>query len=133
MSCASHPPDGCMGLCHLKIITQSRTLRKEYKYKFKSISPVGRNVYYYITWDDGDIEDWFGPFSSGEEVTVSHSWSFPGWYIIRARARDTEYLWGPWAELEVTMPRDKPTTYSLLQRWIARYPLLNRLLTLIIK
>jgi len=103
----------------------------EYDYKFKSTSPVGRNLYYYITWGDGSKKDWFGPFGSGEEVTVSHAWTNQGTYTIRTRAKDTENMWGPWGELQVTMPRDKSISNSLLLRFLERYSLLNRLLSLI--
>jgi len=108
-------------------------IETEYEYKFKSTSPLGRDVYYYIEWGDGSKKDWFGPFNSGEEVTVSHSWSEQGTYTIKARAKDTENLWGPWGELMVTMPRDKSISNSLLLKFLERYPLLNILLTLIIK
>ena len=86
----------------------------DYEYTFKSISPLGRDVYYYIEWGDGKFKDWFGPYASGEEVTASHKWSEEGTFTIRARAKDTDNLWGPWGELEVTIPRDKAINTPLL-------------------
>jgi outer membrane protein assembly factor BamB len=84
----------------------------EYEYTFKSISPLGRNVYYYIDWGDNTINDWFGPYDSGETVTVSHTWSSRGTYMISARAKDTDNLWGPWGTLFVTMPLDLQISQS---------------------
>ena len=30
----------------------------------------GNDVYYYVDWDDGTYDDWFGPYPSDEEVTI---------------------------------------------------------------
>jgi len=109
----------------------SGIIGKEYEYTLKSTSILGRNIYYYIEWGDGTIKDWFGPYSSGEEVKVSHSWSSPGTYTIKARAKDTDNLWGPWGELTVTMPKDKAVNYnSLLQKLFEQFPYLERLFNL---
>ena len=101
----------------------------EYEYTFKSTSPINRDVYYYIEWGDGDwtITDWIGPYDSGEVVKVSHTWSGQGTYTIRARAKDSDNLWGPWGELTVTMPRDKIATNTLLLKLLERFPLLQQI------
>ena len=104
------------------------TIETEYEYTFESTSPLERYVYYYINWGDNSKKDWFGPFDSGEKVTVSHTWSKQGIYTIRARAKDTENLLGSWGELIVTMPRDKSISISPLFRFLERYPLLQTLL-----
>ena len=101
---------------------------REYEYSFKSISPLGRDVYYYINWGDNTVKDWFGSFSSGEEVKVSHSYSEQGTYKIKARAKDTDNLWGPWGELQVNMPREKALLSSLICRILENFPFLNLLL-----
>jgi hypothetical protein len=61
-----------------------------YEFSFVSTHPEGGNIYYYIDWDDGTFEEWIGPYLSGENVTVGHSWDTPGTYYIRAKAKDTE-------------------------------------------
>ncbi|KYK26203.1 hypothetical protein AYK20_03925 [Thermoplasmatales archaeon SG8-52-1] len=58
----------------------------------------GNVVYYYIEWDDGTFDDWFGPYPSGEEVAATHSWDSDGDYKIRARAKDTFDSIGDWSE-----------------------------------
>ncbi len=94
----------------------------EYEYTFKSTSPLSNDLYYRIEWDDGTTEEWIGPYESGEEVTTSHTWSVRGTYTIQARAKDTENLWGPWGELEVTMPKNKIATNSLLLKLLETFP-----------
>jgi outer membrane protein assembly factor BamB len=106
--------------------------RRSYEYTFKSTSPLGRGVFYYIDWGDNTVEDWFGPYSSGEELKVSHSWSKRGTYIINARAKDSENLWGPWGKLKVTTPKSKVVNFnSLLLKLVEKFPLLEQLLYLI--
>jgi len=104
---------------------------KEYQYTFKSISPLGRDIYYYINWGDNTVKDWFGPFSSGEEIKVNHTYTKQGTYTIKSRAKDTNNLWGPWGELKVTMPRNKSTYNSLFLQFLEKFPLLTRLLPLL--
>ena len=109
----------------------SGTAEKEYEYKFKSTSPFGRDIYYYIEWGDGSIMDFFGPFDSGEEVVVNHTYLNKGTYTIKACARDTENLRGPWGELKVTMPRNKAMSNSLFYNFLERFPLFTRLVSLL--
>jgi len=99
----------------------------EYEYTFKSTSPLGNDVYYLIFWGDTSVEKWIGPFGSGEEVGVNHSWEKWGKYTIKARAKDTDNLWGSWGELKVTMPRNKAVLCPLLFRLLDRLPLLKQL------
>ena len=63
-------------------------------------------------------------FDTLDGVQSTHYWV--------ARAKDTDNLWGPWAVLQVTMPRNKATTYPLFLRFLERFPLLDRFLTLFV-
>jgi outer membrane protein assembly factor BamB len=75
-----------------------------YDYTFTSTSPLGRNLYYYISWGDNTVENWIGPYASGETATVNHTYSRRGTYTISSRAKDTDNLWGLWGTMSVTMP-----------------------------
>jgi outer membrane protein assembly factor BamB len=81
--------------------------KKSYDYNFKSTSPLGNDVYYYVDWNDGDWrrDCWVGPYGSGEEAVISHTWSYPGTYTIRTRCKDTDNLWSDWSEKSVSIPR----------------------------
>ncbi|MCK5260543.1 MAG: PQQ-binding-like beta-propeller repeat protein [Thermoplasmatales archaeon] len=109
-------------------------VRRSYDYTFMSTDPNGDDVYYYIEWGDGAVEDWLGPYSSGEEITLSHTWNEKGTYTIRARAKDTYNLWGPWGELEVTMPMNQQSQnwwfLQFLQNHPRMFPILRQLLGL---
>ena len=85
-------------------------------------------MYYYIDWGDEVFSGWQGPYASGEEVVLGHSWRESGAYSIIVRVKDTDNLWGPWGTLDVSMPRDKSTSNMLLQRILERFPLIQKLL-----
>lgn len=77
----------------------------DYDFTFSSVDPTGEDVYYYIEWGDGDIEEWIGPYNSGEDVIKTHSWSEKGAFFIRAKAKDVNDEESAWASLEITMPK----------------------------
>ena len=104
----------------------------EYEYAFVTTDPNWDNVYYNIEWGDGKVEDWIGPYGSGEEIFLNHTWNEEGTYTIRARAKDTNNLWGPWGELEVTMPKNQQSQnwwfLQFLQNHPRMFPMLRQLL-----
>jgi hypothetical protein len=84
----------------------------EYEYTFTLTDPEGDEIEFLIDWDDGTKEKWRGPYSSGEKVTVSHTWDEDDRYDVRAKTRDS---WddGPWSEPYVVkignQPPEQPT------------------------
>jgi len=106
----------------------------EYDYTFVTTDPNEDEVYYYIEWGDGNIEEWIGPYDSDEEVTLSYSWDEKGTYITRVKAKDTDDLQSDWATLEVSMPKNKPyintPLLNFLQNHPHLFPLLRQLLEL---
>ncbi|EMR74656.1 PKD domain protein [Thermoplasmatales archaeon SCGC AB-540-F20] len=97
-------------------------------YTFKSTDPDGDNVSYYIDWNDGDFEDWFGPHESGEEVVVNHTWSAEGVYTVRAKAKDIYGAESDWGTLEVTIPKNKQSHNIWFLHWLERFPILQKIL-----
>jgi len=83
-------------------------VRRSHDYTFTTTDPDDDNIRLYIDWGDGETEEWIGPYSSGEEVTLSHKWDEEGTYEIKAKAKDTLNEESEWTILEVTMPRNKP-------------------------
>lgn len=93
----------------------------EYDYTFVTTDPDGDNVSYYIDWGDDQIEEWIGPYPSGQEVTLSHAWSEEGTYLIQAKAKDVYGVESDWGTLEVNIPRKRVAFASLLQQLLERY------------
>ena len=77
-----------------------------YSYTFVSEDPDGDDVKYFIDWGDDNTE-WTDYYNSGEEVTVSHTWSKEGTYEIKAKAKDIYGAESDWGTLPVTMPVNK--------------------------
>jgi len=105
--------------------------KKVYNFTFNSTSPLGRDVYFYIDWGDHTATNWAGPYASGEEVMINHSWFYKRTFTINARAKDTENLWGPCSTFEIKISNSKTTFNSLLFRFLERFPILERLLFLL--
>jgi len=102
-----------------------------YTYTFNSVDPDGDSVFYYIKWDDGNVEIWDGPHDSGTDLEISHTYTKEGTFTIEAKAKDIEGLESDWAELTVTMPRDK-ALYSILLKLLQNYPWIYQLLALLL-
>jgi len=95
---------------------------EEYEYTFVSTDPENQDVRYYIEWGDGETEEWIGPYSSGQEISVSHTWDEEDTYTIRAKAKDTLDVESQWGTLEVTMPVNQQYQYPLFHWFLERFP-----------
>jgi len=61
-----------------------------YSYIVSTTDPDGDDVFYCFNWSDGSGEVCLGPFPSGQEVTVSHTWNTVGTYTIEVKAHDPQ-------------------------------------------
>lgn len=59
--------------------------------------PEGENVYYMINWGDNTTSGWLGPYASGVEINVVHSYGAPGSYAIKAKAKDAKGNESSWS------------------------------------
>ncbi len=90
-------------------------IKARYEYTFKSIDPDGDDIYYFVDWGDNTTSGWLGPYKSGEEVILIHSFSSQGTYAIKAKAKDIFDDESSWETLVVSMPYDMPI-YRFLER-----------------
>jgi PKD repeat protein len=51
-----------------------------------------------IDWDDGSPMNWIGPYPSGENATVSHTFTSAATYYIKAKANDSDGDESQWSE-----------------------------------
>ncbi len=80
---------------------------KEYEYTAISTDPEGDQIFYLFDWGDITDSGWIGPFNSGQEITVSHSWSAVGNYSIKVRAKDVNGSISYWSEpypVQIVLP-----------------------------
>ncbi len=105
-----------------------------YTYTFNSADLDGDDVYYYILWDDGYVENWDGPHASGADFEIDHTYAKEGTFTIEAKARDTLGDESGVETLEVTMPRNKAFNFNfnlldwLFEQFPNAFPILQQLL-----
>jgi outer membrane protein assembly factor BamB len=79
----------------------------EYNYSFLSTDADNNEIYYYINWGDGNIEQWIGPYYSAQQIILNHSWMQKGTYIVKVKAKDIYSVESQWSELLVKIPRTR--------------------------
>jgi hypothetical protein len=111
---------------------------REYLYKFLTTDPDGNDVYYHIDWGDGNIEEWLGPYDSGEIVPITHTWEEKGIYTIKVKAKDVYDLESGLGTFTVNLPRtktvDRPFIQLLknfLENFQNSFPIIQKLLTVL--
>jgi len=80
---------------------------KEYQYIISTNDPEEDDIFYYINWSDGSETQYIGPYSSGEEVTLSHTWLEEKTFTIQVIAWDVFQAESDMATFEVSMPKVK--------------------------
>ena len=79
-----------------------------YEYSSSTTDPEGDDIYYLFDWGDGSNTGWMGPYTSGEIVTASHSWSRKGMFKVKVKAKDADNHESSWSDpLSVSIPRNK--------------------------
>jgi parallel beta-helix repeat protein len=104
---------------------------EEYEYKFLVIDPDKDDIFIYIDWGGNINTGWLGPYKSGMELNLGHTWSKKGSYLITARAKDKNGLLGFENSLKISIPKSNIINNSLFFRLIEQFPILVRLLFLI--
>ena len=100
---------------------------EELEFTFTATDPDGDDIEYYIDWDDGYLDEWIGPYKSGEEIKKIHIWEQQGTYIVKAKVRDIYGEESNWGAFQVTI--EKRSKIFLREFYFLR-PNLQRLYTL---
>ena len=105
---------------------------KQYTYTVSAVDPNDHDIYYYVWWDDGDYEDWIGPYTSGEEVTVKNAWPEVGTFTIQVKAMDFIGDKSEITTLQITVTKGReinnPILFQFLEKIINHFPQLERFL-----
>ncbi len=102
----------------------------EYEWTFVSTDSDGDDVYYRVEWADAcGSHDWVGPYPSGQEITVNHTYGMEGSFVIYAKAVDIYDGESDWSTFEISMPRNKilhnPFLIHLLEWLPNAFPILQ--------
>jgi len=105
----------------------SGTAGVEYEYSTFTTDPNNDQIYYKWDWGNGNMSDWIGPYDSGIEISMIHSWE-KGSYSIKVKARDIYGEESPWSEpLPISMPKIKQFNITPLFQLIKLFPILEKI------
>jgi len=101
-------------------------INEEYTYTASTTDPDGDELYYMFDWGDEAYSEWIGPYSSGETVEASHTWTEKENYEMRVKAKDEHGIQSDWSDsLSVSMPKNKAISNDLaFLRILEDYPFL---------
>jgi len=77
--------------------THTGDIGRETNFTFVTTDPMNTDVYYWVDWGDGTSEEWYGPCTSGEVITLSHTWTTAAAFPITAKAKNTMGSEGGWS------------------------------------
>ena len=76
----------------------------KYEYTVKATDAENQEVDYFIDWGDGNTTGWLGPYDSGEQITVNHTWQTKATFTVKVKAKDIIDAQSEWATLAVNLP-----------------------------
>jgi len=103
-------------------------IKEEQQFTFVASDPEGQKIYYFIDWGDETNTGWIGPYYSGEEININHTWTTRDTFIIKAKVKDPDGAESEWATLEFKTPRFKPNTNMIFRSIIEKLNLFNNFL-----
>jgi len=107
-------------------------VRKKCTFTAVATDPDGDNVSYFFDWGDDKTSCWTDFVPSGTSTTKKHTWYLEDIYTVKVKAQDEYGADSQWTTLEVKItPRTRAKSYLWYQWFIERFPLLERLLSLI--
>jgi hypothetical protein len=94
-----------------------------YDWTFISTDLEGDDITYYVDWgDECGGGEYHGPYPSGQEITLSHTYQTKSTYFINALAIDINGGTSPTSYFEVTMPRNRLLQNSFILKLLERFP-----------
>jgi len=105
----------------------------EYIYTASSTDPNGDNIQYKFKFGNNEETEWLDP-NSGNDRTYSYTFHKEGDFVIKAKAKDSHGAESDWSQIEVSMPRIKPSASSIfINNILLRFLENHQILQLIIK
>ena len=109
---------------------------EEYYYNFTIEDPDDGELFLYVDWGDEQIEEWIGPYLSGDTIMLSHTWDEKGGYVITAKVKDVLDAEGPEGTLAISMPKNNAFNFNvnllelLFEQFPNAFPILRHVLGL---
>ena len=76
--------------------------------------PENDDIYYYVDWGDETTTEWIGPYASGQQITITKTYTNPGIYEIKVKAKDSNEAHVGWSTpheitIHENLPPEPPT------------------------
>jgi aminopeptidase YwaD len=94
---------------------------KSLTFKFTSTDPEDHDIYYFINWGDSTNDDWHGPYNSGDDVSINHTYNEGGQIFLNVKARDQYNKEGEIVHFVIFILKSRTISNSLFQRIINRF------------
>jgi len=97
---------------------------KSYSWTFVSTDPDGDDITYYVDWGDecGGAE-WHGPYPSGQEIVLPHTYYNENVLIVQTLAVDDEGAESDFTYFEVTITK-KTAVYRPFFNFLENHPIM---------
>ncbi|MEO0156121.1 MAG: hypothetical protein ABIL07_03315 [candidate division WOR-3 bacterium] len=69
-----------------------------YYYTSSAVDPDGDSIAIRFDWGDGTISEWSNYSPGGSSISLSHYWTYPGFYYISAQAKDKKGALSGWSD-----------------------------------
>jgi len=104
-----------------------------YLFNFYSEDLDGHTIYFFVDWGDNSTSGWVGPYVSGTQIHLTHTWTEKGSYTVKAKAKDQMDGESDWGTLQVVMPFEYNFSFTvflqhLLEKFPNMFPILRHLL-----
>ena len=110
----------------------SGSINKEHTFTASTTDNEGEKYDWFFDWGDDTNSGWLGPYSPGEEVNASHTWTKRGDYEIWVRYKE-DWTMSERTILEVSMPKNKAINtpfLNFLEQHPYLFPILRSILGL---
>jgi hypothetical protein len=106
----------------------SGLIDSDIEFTFVATDPNNDQLLYYIDWGDGNTEEWIGPYNSGEEVVLTHSWNEEKRFSVKAKVKDPDGLETGWTYHNINIPRTRFTHNIYIAKIFERFSVLYQIL-----
>jgi parallel beta-helix repeat protein len=103
-------------------------INQELTYIVSASAPNNEDVWFFIDWNDGNIEKWIGPYNSDENIEITHIWDRKGKFSIKVKAKDMYGYESNWTLLVLSIPRTRTPFFKFLDV----FPVVQRIFDFII-
>jgi len=86
----------------------------------KSSDPDNHDIFYVINWGDGNNNDWYGPYNSGEEISINHTFAEGGRIYMNVKAIDQFNKEGETVHFAIFIIKNRAVSNPLFHRILSR-------------